>query len=387
MKKPIYLHFTLEEYQRRLDALRSRMEHKGVDAMLVTTPENLYYLTGQQTPGYYWFQTLIVPMDREPVFITRRIEDDAVQQMSWVEDSRPYEDFNDWIAQTRNVLVSLGLEGKRIGLENDSWFLTSRDYIRLTTMMTEARFEDCSGLVEQGRIIKSPQEIEYIRQAAKAAEAGMKAGIEASVVGATENEVAAEVHHAQILAGSEYTGLPIFVASGPRSDITHATWYRRRLGDNESMLLEIPACINRYHAAIFRPVYLGDPPAALVRGVETVLDILQDAKSHIKAGVRAREVYELVDKRVEEEDLGYTLDRRVGYSIGIAFPPDWGEGEIISMWKGEDRPLQAGMTFHLLAGATKVPGVGMFICTDTILVTEEGCETLTDGVEHKLYVK
>ena len=103
MKKPIYLHFTLEEYQQRLDALRSRMEQKGVDAMLLTTPENLYYLTGQQTPGYYWFQTLIVPMDREPVFITRRIEDDAVQQMSWVEDSRPYEDFNDWIAQTRDV--------------------------------------------------------------------------------------------------------------------------------------------------------------------------------------------------------------------------------------------------------------------------------------------
>ena len=230
MKKPIYLHFTLEEYQQRLDALRLRMEHKGVDAMLLTTPENLYYLTGQQTPGYYWFQTLIVPMDREPVFITRRIEDDAVQQMSWVEDSRPYEDFTDWIAQTRDALVSLGLDGKRIGLENDSWFLTSRDYIRLTAMMTEARFEDCSGLVEQGRMIKSPQEIEYMRQAARAAEAGMKAGIEAAVVGATENEVAAEVHHAQILAGSEYTGLPIFVASGPRSAITHAPWYRLAAG-------------------------------------------------------------------------------------------------------------------------------------------------------------
>ena len=100
---------------------------------------------------------------------------------------------------------------------------------------------------------------------------------------------------------------------------------------------------------------------ALFRGVETVIDILQDAKSHIKAGVRARDVYELVDKRVDEGDLGYTLDRRVGYSIGIAFAPDWGEGEIISMWK--------------------------VICTDTILVTEEGCETLTDGVERKLYVK
>ena len=101
----------------------------------------------------------------------------------------------------------------------------------------------------------------------------------------------------------------------------------------------------------------------------------------------AHDAHEVCSRAIAQADLGVTLDHRTAYSIGIAFPPDWGEGEIISMWKGEDRPLQAGMTFHLLAGATKVPDVGMFICTDTILVTEEGCETLTDGVERKLYVK
>ena len=75
MRSPKYQFFTLEEYQGRLDALRRRMEERGIDVLLVNSPENLYYLSGYQTPGYYWYQTLIVTMDREPVFITRLNEE------------------------------------------------------------------------------------------------------------------------------------------------------------------------------------------------------------------------------------------------------------------------------------------------------------------------
>ena len=185
MKKPTYQYFSLEEYQQRLDALRARMEEKGVDAMLVTTPENLYYLSGYQTPGYYWWQTIIVLLDREPVAVTRRLEDANMRELSWIEDRRPYEDSDDWIAKTRDALVDLGLGSKTLGLEYDSYFLTTRDYLRLVATMPEASFVDCSGLVEQGRMIKSPQEIDYIRQAARAAEVATLAGIEAARVGFT----------------------------------------------------------------------------------------------------------------------------------------------------------------------------------------------------------
>ena len=273
MRKPKYQFFSLEEYQRRLEALRSRMERKGVDGMLVTIPENLYYLTGYETPGYYWFQTLVVPMDREPVFITRLGEATNVEPLSWVEDSRPYDDTQDWIAKTKDTLADLGLVGQRIGLEYRSWFITIEDYLRLSAVLPDTRFVDCSGLVEQGRMIKSPQEIEYMRQAARAAEAGIRAGVEASAVGATENEVAAEVHRAQILAGSEYTGLPIFVSSGERADMTHATWYRRRLEPSDMVHMEIPGCVNRYHAAKWAQVYLGDPPKQVVSAFEAAIKI------------------------------------------------------------------------------------------------------------------
>ena len=386
MRKPTYQYFSLAEYQRRMDALRSRMEDRRVDVLLVHTPENLYYLTGYQTPGYYWYQTLVVPMDRDPVFITRLQEAANIEPLTWVEESRPYEDNDDWVAKTKDVLADLGLGSKSIGLENDSWFLTSRDHMRLTAMLPDARFVDCSGLVEQGRMIKSPQEIEYIRMAAQSAEAAMTAAIDATVVGATENEVAAEAHRAQILAGSEYTGLPLFIASGARSEMNHVTWYRKRLEPNEAMLYELVGCMHRYHAALFRPVYLGDPPAEIVRGAETTIRTLEEAKSTIRPGLKAGDVHEIVQERLVG---GLGLKKytgRVGYSIGIGFAPDWGEGHIISFFMGDERPLQAGMTFHLLVMA-RIPGFGPTPCSDTILVTDDGCETLTDGVERKLFVK
>ena len=105
----------------------------------------------------------------------------------------------------------------------------------------------------------------------------------------------------------------------------------------------------------------------------------------------AGEIHSLVQNSLEQE-MGPAGRRnsRTAYSIGIGFAPDWGEGQILSMTEGEQRPLKAGMTFHLLAGHVPLQGmerVRRAACSDTILVTETGCETLTDGVEHKVYVK
>ena len=347
MRRPTYQFFSLEEYQERLDALRSRMEQRGVDVLLVTTPENLYYLSGYQTPGYYWYQTLIVLPDREPVLITRLNESSNIEPLSWVEDSRPYGDAEDWIAKTKETLEDLGVAGKRIGIEKKSWFITIDDLERLTAAMPSATIVDGSNLVEEGRVVKSPQEVIYIRQAARAVEAGILAGIEASEVGATENDVAAEIHRAQIRAGSEYTGLPIFVHSGPRARLCHATWYRRRLEPNEIVHLEIPGCVHRYHAAKWAQVYLGNPPGYMLEAFEHVIEINKLIRDTMRPGVSAGDIWEQVRKTVEDAGLGSERGQRMAYSIGIAFAPDWGEGYILSVTEGEQRELQAGMVFHV----------------------------------------
>ena len=385
MRTPRELHFSLAEYQLRLDALRARMRSQAVDVMLIHTPENLFYISGYQTPGYYWYQTLIVPIDSEPVFITRSVEESNVEGLTWVEDSRPYTDNEDYVAKTVATLVDLGLERMKVALEYDSWFLPPRDFLRLRELLPNARIEDGSGLVEQGRMIKSPQEVDYIRQAAHTADAAMAAGIEATRAGATENEIAAAVHSAQILAGSEYTGLPLFITAGERADLAHATWYRNTLKNNEIMFFELVGCIHRYHASLFRAVYVGDPPDAVVKAAEVGIVTLQLAKDFVKPGVRCGDVHALVQDNISSM-LG--IDKspvRAGYSIGIAFAPDWGEGQIISFYRDDPRPLEAGMTFHLIP-AVKLPEHGVFTTSDTVLITDDGCETLT-SYPRQLYAR
>ncbi len=303
-----------------------------------------------------------------------------------MEERRPYGDSEDWVAKTRDVLMDLGMGSKRIGVEKQSWFLTIYDLEKLQGMLPDATFVDCSMLVEEGRMIKSAQEIEYMRKAAQAAEAGLRAGIEAIHVGANENEVSAAIHGAQIKAGSEYTGLPIFITAGERSFLGHVTWYRADIKAGDTVYMEIPGCINRYHAALMRNVYLGDPPAQMVKAARVMTTALEEMIKFVRPGVTAHDAHMLCQSVIDDGDLGATLIHRAAYSIGIAFAPDWGEGHIISMTKGEQRKLQAGMTFHVipegfLRGRTTV---GM---TEPILVTETGCESITSNIERKLFTK
>ena len=369
-----------------MDALRRRMERMGLDVMLVNTPENLFYISGYQTPGYYWYQTLAVPLDREPIFITRLLEDSNVRHLTWVEESRPYGDSDDWIAKTRDVLLDLGMGPGRIGIEKRSWFITIHDFERLSSMLPAATFVDGSGLVEEGRMIKSPSELRYVKEAARAAEAGISAGIEACGAGVSENEVSAAIHDAQIKAGSEYTGLPVFVTPGPRSSLGHATWYRQKIEQGDTVFLEVPGCVNRYHAALMRGVHLGEPPRKMIEATEVVVTALEETIDFIEPGVTAHDAHEFCRCIIADADLGVTLEHRAAYSIGIAFAPDWGEGHIISMTDGEHRPLQPGMTFHLIPHVV-IPGLASVGVSETVHVTDTGCESLTAGVETKLFVR
>ena len=386
MRKPTYQFFPLDEYRQRLDALRSRMARKGVDVMLIHTPENIFYIGGYQTPGYYFYLTLVVPLERDPVLIPPPHEESQVAAHSWVEDYRIFADTASGVETTRDVLRELGMERKRIGVENSSWFLTSRDYLELTSAMPGATFVDCSGLVEQGRMVKSPSEVECMRRAANAAEAGMHAGIEAAKAGAAESEVAAEISRAQLRAGSEYTALPAFVTSGLRSLVVHATWSQKKLAAGEVVFLEVPGCINRYHAALSRAIFLGDPPDLLQRAIETSTHALTLAKAAIRPGARISEAFEAARDRIASANLGYRQLRRVAYSIGIAFPPGWDEGHIVSINENEHRPFEPGMTFHVIT-TMRLQGLGATGCSDTVLVTRDGCETLTGGVEPGLHAR
>lgn len=386
MKQPFHQFFSHEEFQTRLDGVRARMDERGLDALLITTPENIHYLSGYQTPGYYFFLGLIVPLNGEPVLVPPPHEESLVASYSVVEDYRLFRDTEDPIVGVAGILEELDLARASIGVEYESWFLKIRDYMRLRLVLPNATLHDGSGIVEIGRLIKSEREIGYMREAAGIAQAGVAAGLDAIARGATERDLAAEVVRAQVMAGSEYSGLPPFVTSGEQHSMqVHSTWSERRIGDGDVVFFEVPGVVNRYHAALTRAAFVGEPPDLLLRGSEVNRDALQLAKERIRPGTPASEAFEAARKRIDDADVPYVQGRRIAYAIGTAFPPGWDEGHIFSINANEHRPFHEGMTFHVIT-TMRLPGLGAIGCSDTVLVTEDGCETLTSSVPNELRV-
>jgi Xaa-Pro dipeptidase len=383
MRKRTDLVFPMVEFERRLRELRQRMVDKEIDLFITTTPENICYLTGFESPGHYYFQALIVPLMGEPVMVPRQLEDSGVEALTWIEISQPYQDAENPIEKLHSVLAYFGWHTQRIGIERNCWFFTAVQQEKLIASCPQATFVDCSGLVEAGRLIKSDYEIELMRQAARTAEAGMAAGVEAVAAGATENDVAAAMSYAMIKAGSEWPSIVPFVASGYRGAIGHATWAGRTIESGDIIMLEIGGCLKRYHAALMRTGFVGEPDTELRHAEKVVKEAAEAMFSTIKAGITAHEA-DAAGRAIITQYGGQQASRSA-YSIGIALPPDWGEGHILSMQPNEMRLLQPNMTFHMLPWI-QVPGKGGVSFSETIRVTEDGCELLTN-FDRALFVK
>jgi Xaa-Pro dipeptidase len=231
--------------------------------------------------------------------------------------------------------------------------------------------------VEQLRVIKSEAELRYIREGARVVEQAMQAAIDATAVGHTEDFVASQMLQRMAACGGEYAGLPPFITSGPRSSLCHATWGGRTLRFGDVVAYELPGVRNRYVAALFRCGTVGPAPADARRLADACIGSLEAVISAIKPGATSHEIHAASRRNFEKAGFGDLHGHRTGYSLGINYPPDWGEGQIMSLWDGDERPVKPGMVFHLVPGIF-VPGRYLINISDTVLVTETGCEVITD---------
>lgn len=367
--------FPFSEYERRVTELRDRMARRRLDAVVISDPDNLMYLTDYQTTGYSFFQALVVPLDDEPVMITRAMEESNVIARTWVEKTRPYPDTGDAIQELVLALKQAGLGTKRVGYERNSYFFPAYLQDRVHTSFAFGALMDCFGIVEAGRITKSAVEIEVMRKAARAAEAGMSAGLEAAVPGNTENEVAAAISAAMFRAGGEFPAVMPYVASGPRTMIGHATWEGREIQPGEHVYLEVGGCYRRYHAALMRTVVNGELTESMFKAQQRMKLALQELKAVMGPGMTVSDADSIVRRVISDNTVGARLVTRSGYSIGIAFPPSWDEGYILSLNPGDFTTLEPGNTIHVIPWMWGVDGDKTVGISDTIRITEDGCES------------
>jgi Xaa-Pro dipeptidase len=371
------LAFSHDEYQQRQSGVRKQMAVRGIDVLVVSTPENMYYLSGFNTPGYYMNQCLMLPLNGEPIIVCRGTEEMNVFATSCLTRSDSYADDVPPMVKFADILKQDGFSQTCIGVEKISWFLTVANFEKLLALLPAARFVDGSMIVENFRMIKSEAEIAYIRKASQIACAGMRAAYDVIRVGATEDDVAAEVNRVTTAMGGEWPGLPPFVCSGVRTSFTHATYAGRRLEKGDPVLLELPGVTKRYAGALMRTVFVEGNGA---KQIQEMYDVSRRAlEAHLKfirPGRTPGQVWEQWAKTLAEANYPDTY-RRAGYSIGINYPPDWGEGYIIGFQRGENRPLEPNMTFHV-PSLVKHFGLANVGCSETIRVTSSGCEVLTE---------
>jgi Xaa-Pro dipeptidase len=377
------LAFPIAEFHRRLRKVRQEMLDRGLGLLVVSTPENIFYLSGYHTAGYYCSQFLLVPITGDPVHITRGTEETNARALSWIDQTTSYMDHELPVELLAAQITKAGYADAIIGIEKISWFFTIADFENLQRMLPKAQYKDASMSVESARVVKSDLELDYIRKAATIANAGMTAGIAAIHEGVNENEVAAEVNRVVTSMGSEYPGLPNFIASGIRSSQAHATWAGRRIERGDPVLLEISGCVRRYSAAIMRAAGVKPPHPNYVKMEDVSRRALENMMNAIRPDRPLEEVWNVWSKTITDGGFEGGF-KRTGYSIGISFPPDWGEGYILSFKRNEKRLLQTNMTFHI-PSMVKVFGFADAGTSETVRVTESGCEILTNH-KRQLYV-
>lgn len=373
--------FSVDEFRDRVLKVQIEMRNRGLEGLLLHSPHNIYYLSGYHTSGYFAYQALLVPSSGLPLLLVRELERSNADETSWLERDQQavFRDNEDPIVVCVDHLRELGWlkPGARIGIEKTSSNLPIAQYEQLKNLASDLVFEDCS-IVETVRLVKSPQEIAYIRRAAKITDAGVRAALEKIAVGVRENEVAAAIYEAEITAGCEYTGLPHYLASGDRVRLGHGTPTEKVLQAGEFARMEITACVQRYSAAMMRTVVLGRPSDEVSRAADILLRSQDDAIRLMRPGVVSIEVDEAARKPVLDAGLRKTYHNRIGYSIGIAFPPVSGEWATRDFKPGKKWVLEAGMVFHMILVAN---GVSF---SETVLVTETGGERLGE-VERALF--
>ena len=377
--------FEESEFRHRIDNTKRSMEAAGIEVLLATNPANMNYLCGYDGWSFYVHQLVVLALDEpEPIWIGRGVDAAGARFTTFVNDDNliPYPD--DYVqAEDRHpmdfvaeFIKGKGWAGRRLGVEMDAHYYTARSHQALQSGLPDAHFTDVTRLVNWVRAVKSPREIDYMRDAARIVERAMQAAVDGIRPGVRQSDVVADIYHAQISGtaefGGDYTTTPPMLPSGAYSAASHLTWTDEPYAPDTGTIIEIAGCRHRYHCPLARTVYLGRPPAKMTDTAKAVLEGIHSGLEAAKPGATCEDVE--AGWRRGIAGSGIVKDMRIGYSVGLNYPPTWGESTM-SLRPGDRTVLQRNMTLHM------VPGVWLGDCniyfSETFRVTETAAETLT----------
>ena len=387
--------FPKEEYLERLRTTKTRMSAAGIDVLVVSDPANMNYLTGYDGWSFYVPQCVVVGLDADlPLWIGRGMDVAGARHTTFLPEGNIV-GYPDHYVQTLerhplnfvgDRIKDRGWGNKTVGVEMDAYYFSARSYAELRKHLPDAQFANADLLVNWIRLVKSDGEIALMKEAGKIAERVMQTAIDRLEPGVRECDAVAAVYQAQMSGtpefGGDYPAIVPMMPTGEKTSAPHLTWTDAPYESEQMVNLELAACRHRYHCPIARTAYLGkNPPSKLVELANHTVEGLDITLGAIKPGMRAEEV-ELV-WRSHIAKAGLEKESRIGYAMGLNYPPDWGE-HTASLRPGDQTVLAPNMTFHMILGMW-MDDYG-FECSESLRLTETGCETFAD-FPRKLFVK
>jgi Xaa-Pro dipeptidase len=391
---PVDRPFPDEEYDRRVTEVRRRMAAEGIDLLLVSNTSNWTYLTGYDTTMPSCYGVGLVPAEGELGVHTAELEVPCVLHNSRVKDIIVYDwyDARTTAEQLADALLARGYDGKTIGVEMgypETFAIgayDARSYLTLREKLPKANFVDATHLILDVRMIKSPAELDMMRQAGKLTWAGLKASLDAVAEGRTDNEIVAAGYHAMIAAGSELMSIDGMCMVGHHAGLgPHMPFKRTVLEPGDTIYLEYTGTYNRYNAPSMRSAVIGPPSEGVRRLAEAAIETLELLIENIKPGRTGHDVARAASKGLDPVKDEMWFHGGYGYSIGLGMQPSWTEAAMY-IAEGEERELRPGMCFHLPI-CIFVPnryGTGF---SESVVVTETGCELLTPGEARELAIR
>lgn len=384
--------FSKKEYLDRVKKVKLKMSKNNIDVLLVASPANQFYLTGYDGWSFYTPQMVLISLsEKYPYWIGRKMDTVGAKFTAFLDKNNivPYPDH--YVASQKihpmdylvDFIKSKKLERKNIGVEMDDYYYTAKWHDILIKGLPNAKFLNAFLLVNWVRMIKSSQELTYMKSAGKIANLAMKKAMEKVDVGVRQCDVIAELNRYTTMGtneiGGTFTCKPPNAMVGKFCSAPHLSWTEEKLKKNEIFYIEMGGAKHRYHVPLARCIFTGKAPKKIKELSKIIKEGLNGVLNKVKPGVTGHELENTWKKIISK--YGVKKDSRIGYPIGIGYPPTWGE-LTTSFRKGDKNILKENMTFHCIP-ALWLQNYGIVI-SESFIVTKKGAQRLTN-YEQKLF--
>ena len=378
--------FSNKEFISRINKVKLKMNEKGIEILLISNPANQFYLTGYDGWSFYTPQMVLIHInDAQPYWIGRRMDAVGAKFTSFLNKNHIISYPDTYVASTTKHPMNFLVEfikkkkwhKKNIGVEMDDYYYSAKWHQILKKNLSQSKFVDAFLLVNWARMIKSDQELLYMKQAGQIANLAMKNAMKKAKPGIRQCDVIAELNKTTTSGtkkvGGTFTCKPPNAMVGEYCSAPHLSWTDKKLKKNEIFYLELGGAKHRYHVPLARCIYMGKAPEKILRIAEIIKEGLNSVLDRVKPGVSGHDLEEVWKKVISKYNI--EKDSRIGYPVGIGYPPTWGE-LTTSLRKGDKNIIHENMTFHCIP-ALWMEKFGIVI-SETFVVKKKGAERLTN---------